>query len=87
MIVKIIDHKQKTRYVNAAYVKAIHEKGESKSQLEVSGWATRVTIDQPADQVAEIINAAMPSTIDAILAAEDERQQQAQAATTIAVIG
>ncbi len=87
MIVKIIDHKQKARYVNAAFIKSIQDKGASKCQVEVSGWATKITVNQPAEAVAEIVSAALPTNIDAILAAEEERQQQAQAATTVAVIG
>jgi hypothetical protein len=87
MIVKIIDHKQKARFVNASFIKAIHEKGPAKCQVEVSGWTTRITVDQPAEAVAEIVSAALPTNIDAILAAEEERQQQAQSAATIAVIG
>jgi len=87
MLVKIVDHKQKGRFVNAVYVKAVHEKGVGKCQIEVSGWASKLTVDSDADTVAQAINAAMPSPLDALLAAEDEQAQEQQAAATIAVIG
>jgi len=87
MLVRVIDHKQKGRFVNAAYVKAIHEKGTDKCQIEVSGWAAKITVEKDAGSVAEVINRAMPSSIDAILATEEENIHQQQAATTIAVIG
>lgn len=85
MLVKVIDHKGKERYINAAFVKSIAPKGE-QTEIEVSGWATKIKVDRPAEEVATIINAALPSNIDALLATEAEQQQQNEAAL-IAVIG
>ena len=88
MLVKVIDHKGKERYVNAAYIKSVTPKDENRTDIEVSGWATKIRVDQPAESVAQIINAAMPSNLDALLASETEQQNQAaQNAAIIAVIG
>lgn len=85
MLVKVIDHKGKERYINAAFVKSVAPKGE-QTEIEVSGWAVKIKVDRPAEEVATIINAALPSNIDALLATEAEQQQQNEAAL-IAVIG
>jgi hypothetical protein len=86
MLVKVIDHKGKERYINAAFIKSIAPKNETQAEIEVSGWATKVRVDQTADQVAAIVNAALPSNLDALLATEAEQQQQNETAL-IAVIG
>lgn len=86
MLVKVIDHKGKERYINAAFIKSIAPKNETQAEIEVSGWATKVRVDQTADQVAAIVNAALPSNLDALLATEAEQQQQNETAI-IAVIG
>jgi hypothetical protein len=85
MLVKVIDHKGKERYINAAFVKSIAPRGE-QTEIEVSGWAVKIKVDRPADEVATVINAALPSNIDALLATEAEQQQQNETAL-IAVIG
>lgn len=87
MLVEVNDHKGKRRFINAAFVKSVSEKGAGKCQIEVSGWATRVTVAAEAADVAAVLNRAMPSSIDAILASEEEQQQQQNTAATIAVIG
>lgn len=88
MLVKVIDHKGKERYINAAFIKSITPRNETQAEIEVSGWATKTRVNQPADQVAEIVNAALPSNLDALLATEAEVQQQQQSqAAIIAVIG
>ncbi|MEA5615410.1 hypothetical protein [Nodularia spumigena] len=86
MLVKVIDHKGKERYINAAFIKSIAPKNETQAEIEVSGWAMKVRVDQTADQVAAVINAALPSNLDALLATEAEQQQQNETAI-IAVIG
>jgi hypothetical protein len=86
MLVKVIDHKGKERYINAAFIKSITPKNETQAEIEVSGWAMKVRVDQTAEQVAAIINAALPSNLDALLATEAEQQQQNETAI-IAVIG
>ena len=86
MLVEIIDHKNKVRFINAGFVKAVHAKGMNKCQIEVSGWATKVTVNKPAQEVAPVINSAMPGSFDAMLAAEEERMQQ-QAAASAAAVG
>ncbi len=86
MLVKVIDHKGKERYINAAFIKSITPKNETQAEIEVSGWAMKVRVDQHPDQVAAIVNAALPSNLDALLATEAEQQQQNETAI-IAVIG
>lgn len=86
MLVKVIDHKGKERYINAAFIKSIAPKNETQAEIEVSGCAVKVRVDQTADQVAAIVNAALPSNLDALLATEAEQQQQNETAI-IAVIG
>ncbi len=87
MLVKVIDQKGKQRYINAAFIKSITAKNENQTEIEVSGWATKTRVNQSADQVAEIVNAALPSNLDALLATEAEVQQQQSQAAIIAVIG
>ncbi|RMH30901.1 MAG: hypothetical protein D6692_00970 [Planctomycetota bacterium] len=88
MLVKVIDHKGKERYINAAFVKSITPKDEIRTDIEVSGWAVKLRVEQPAETVAQVINAALPSAFDALLAAESEQQNDtAQNAAIIAVIG
>lgn len=86
MLVKVIDHKGKERYINAAFIKSITPKNDNQAEIEVSGWAMKVRVDQHPDQVAAIVNAALPSNLDALLATEAEQQQQNETAI-IAVIG
>jgi hypothetical protein len=87
MLVKVIDHKGKPRYVNAAFIKTITPKTDTQTEIEISGWAVKIKVDQPAEAVALIVNAALPGNLDSLLAAEDEQQQAAQNAVLIAVIG
>ncbi|MFK7760454.1 MAG: hypothetical protein AB8C13_10990 [Phycisphaerales bacterium] len=90
MMVKIIDTKGKERFVNAAYIKAVTPKGDDKADIDFGSWSGAVRVNQPAEQVAEVINAALPSSFDEILAATDTNSQgndTFQAASIIAVIG
>ena len=88
MLVKVIDHKGKERYINAAFVKSVTPKDDSRTDIEISGWAVKIRVEQPAETVAQIINAALPSAFDALLAAESDQQNEtAQNAAIIAVIG
>lgn len=88
MLVKIVDHKGKPRWINPIYIKSLIPKGDDATDIEVSGWATKVRVRQHADEVALAINAAMPDAAAYIAAQEDERaRQQAQTAATTAVIG
>jgi len=89
MLVKIIDHKGKQRYINAAFVKSLTAKGDAQTDIEVSGWAVKVRVDMTPDAVAEILNAAMPLSLDTVLAESEQEQQQQTGsnAATIAIIG
>lgn len=88
MLVKVIDHKGKERYINAAFIKSVTAKDELRTDIEVSGWNIKIRVEQPAETVAQTVNAALPSALDALLATEAEQQQQAaNNAAMIAVIG
>lgn len=87
MLVKVIDHKGKERFINAAFIKSVAAKGDEQTDIEVSGWAVKIRVNQPPDQVAAIVNAALPGNLDALLATEDEQTQTNNNAAIIAVIG
>lgn len=88
MLVKVIDYKGKERFINAAFVKAVHPKGSSECEIEVSGWHTKIRVKAEPERVAEVINGAMPD-LSALLApaAEEEQTQQTQQVAAIAAIG
>ena len=85
MFVKVIDAKGKERFINAVYVRSILPKGDDAADLEFGSMSTKIRVNQSAEEIAVVLNAAMPNSIDAILAAEDNTQT-AQA-IAIAVIG
>ena len=84
MLVKLVDTKGKDHYINAVYVKAILPKGFNQCAVEISGRSTRLRIKQPAETIAAIINAAMPNSLEAILAAEDQLHTDQMAAAAAA---
>ncbi|MFK7758349.1 MAG: hypothetical protein AB8C13_00200 [Phycisphaerales bacterium] len=86
---KIIDTKGKEYFVNAAYIKSVTPKGDDKADIDFGSW-NAIRVNQPAEQVAEVINAALPSSFDEILAATETNTQSndnSQTASIIAVIG
>ncbi|MFK7884691.1 MAG: hypothetical protein AB8F26_10975 [Phycisphaerales bacterium] len=87
MLIKVVDHKGKERFINAAFIKSVTPKNETQTEIEISGWAMKLKVDQPAETVAQIVNASLPGNFDALLAAESEEQAQNDAAVLIAVIG
>lgn len=86
MFVKIIDTKGKERFINAIYVRSIFPKGLNKSDIDFGSYGSRIRVNQSAEEVAAILNTAMPNSIEAILASEQSRQSN-QNAATIAAIG
>ncbi len=80
MLVKLVDYKGKDHYINAVYVKAIIPKGINKCAVEISGRSTRLTVSMNAGALADILNAAMPNSLEAILAAEDQNNTDQAAA-------
>ena len=87
MFVKIIDSKGKERFINAVYVRSVNPKGDDKAELEIGSMGTKIRVNQSAESIAEVLNMAMPNSIDAILATEEDSSQADQAAAIIAVIG
>ncbi len=87
MLVAFTDTRGKVHYINAVYVKTVQPKGEI-SLVQVSGHSTKLKIKMPAQQVVETLNAAMPTSLDAMLAVEDQIQaDQAAAAAAAAAAG
>ncbi|MFG0305042.1 MAG: hypothetical protein ACF8Q5_02370 [Phycisphaerales bacterium JB040] len=68
MLVKLVDHKGKPRYVNPMYVKSLEPKGEAQTAVEISGWAMKLRVNMSPDSVAELLNAGMPFGMEAIIA-------------------
>ena len=86
MLVALTDTRGKVHYINAVYVKSVQPKADI-SLVQVSGHASKLKIKMPAEQVVEILNAAMPSSLDAMLAAEDQMQADQAAAAAAAAAG
>jgi len=88
MLVKVIDHKGKEKYINAAFVKAIHPKGDSECEIELSGWHTKIRVKADPARAAEVINGAMPD-LSALLGpvTEEDQTQHDQQTAVIAAIG
>lgn len=88
MLVKLEDHKGKVRYINPIFVKTMLAKGEADTEIEISGWSTKLRVKQAMDDVALIINAAMPDAAAYLAAEESERQaKEAAQAAAASVIG
>ena len=56
MMIKVIDVKGKERYINAAYVRSVTPKGAEKCDIDFGQWSGAVRVNQPAEQVAEVLN-------------------------------
>ena len=76
MFVKIIDSKGKERFINAVYVRSVNPKGDDKAELEIGSMGTKIRVNQSAESIAEVLNMAMPNSIDAILATEEDIHKQ-----------
>lgn len=83
MLVGLTDTKGRVHYINAVYVKSVQSKG-GDSVIEISGRSTKLRVRMPAEEVVELLNSAMPSGIEAMLAAEDQLQADQQAAAAAA---
>ncbi|MEM1329364.1 MAG: hypothetical protein AAGG07_02255 [Planctomycetota bacterium] len=59
MLVKVTDIKGNDRWINAAYVRLIRWRS-NRTEIWVAGNTTAILIDRPLDEVAEVLNAAMP---------------------------
>jgi uncharacterized protein YlzI (FlbEa/FlbD family) len=87
MLVALTDLRGKMQYINAVYVKSVQPKGET-CIVEVSGRTSKLKVKMSAERVVEMVNAAMPNSIDAMLAVEDQIQaDQAAAAAAAAAAG
>jgi hypothetical protein len=87
MLVGLTDTKGRVHYINAMYVKSVQSKGQD-SLVEISGRSTKLRVKMQTEQVVELINSAMPSSIEAMLAVEDQIQaDQAAAAAATAAAG
>jgi len=86
MLIGLNDTKGRVQYINAVYVKSVQPKG-GDSVLEISGRSTKLRVRMPAEQVVELLNAAMPSSLEAMLAVEDQIQADQAAAAAAAAAG
>lgn len=86
MLVGLTDTKGRTHYINAVYVKSVQAKGLD-SIVEISGRSTKLKVKMPAEQLVELLNSAMPSGIEAMLAVEDQIQADQAAAAAAAAAG
>ena len=84
MLVRFDDTKGKPQFINAVYVKAILPKGPTQCLLEISGRSTKLKVNMTAETAAELVNAAMPNSLDAILAAEDQNHTDQMTAAAAA---
>lgn len=84
MLVGLTDTKGRVQYINAMYVKSVQSKGQD-SLVEISGRSTKLRVKMQAEQVVELLNSAMPSSIEAMLAVEDQIQADQAAAAAAAV--
>lgn len=58
MLIKVIDQKGKTIWVNPTYINGLREYRGGKCQFNVSGWGM-IVVNEPADDVAGSINLAL----------------------------
>ena len=86
MLVQFTDTRGKVHYINAVYVKSVQPKGDT-CVVEISGRASKLKVKLNAEQVVEIVNAAMPNSLDAMLAVEDQIQADQAAAAAAAAAG
>lgn len=83
MLVEFVNTRGKRRWINAAYVKTLNVKG-SKTEIYVSG-GSRFLVDQPAGEVAALLNTAMPTLGNMLAPIETDRAAQEAAAAAAAV--
>lgn len=86
MLVQFTDTRGKIHYINAVYVKSVQPKGDI-CVVEISGRTSKLKVKLNAEQVVEIVNAAMPNSLDAMLAVEDQIQADQAAAAAAAAAG
>jgi len=84
MLVRLEDTKGRAHFINAVYVKSVQPKGMGDCALEISGRSTKLRVRIPAEQVVDMLNAAMPTGLDSILAAEDQLNADRAAAAAAA---
>jgi len=58
MLIKVIDQKGKTIWVNPTYINGLRQYRGGKSQFNVSGWGM-IVVNEPPDDVAGSINLAL----------------------------
>lgn len=84
MLVKVVDHKGRERYINPAFIKSLSSKGDDECEIEVSGWMQALRVRQPMDDVAAVLNSV---DFGSLHLPSSEEADQASAASAAAVIG
>ena len=87
MLVKVIDHKGKTWWINPAFVRGLIDRGNVRTTIDVSGWPGYPKVDVPVDEVADLLNLASEHfAADPAAIAQSEEARQAQQAAALAAI-
>lgn len=92
MLIKVIDHKNKTWWVNPSYVRGLIDRGRGQTGIDVSGWSGHVRVNLPIDEVAGLVNLVLERMVGpngafiAEQAARTEEERQAQEAAVMAAV-
>lgn len=78
MLIKLTDRRGKVRWLNPIYVKSLLRKGDNDTEIDVSGIASNIRVPIAAEEVAAMIDAAMPdgAMMAAVAASEAEANEQ-----------
>lgn len=87
MLLKVIDHKDRERYINPTYIKSLSPKGDDECEIEISGWMQALRVRQPMDDVAAVLNSVHFATHHVPTSEEAQQAAATSAATVIGMIG
>lgn len=82
MLFKVRDIKGTERWINPIYIRLVRWR-RNKTELWISGNNMAIIVDRPLDEVANVINAAMP-IVDALPAESPDAAEQAAMLTLLA---
>ncbi|MEM9066326.1 MAG: hypothetical protein AAGB51_12640 [Planctomycetota bacterium] len=82
MLFKVTDIKGDTRWINPTYVRLIRER-KNRTEIWVAGNSVAIYVDRPLDEVANVINAALPLSEDLTLEGTSPSPDETAALLTI----
>lgn len=82
MLFKVRDIKGNDRWINPIYIRLVRWR-RNKTELWISGNNVAIIVDRPLDEVANVVNAAMP-IVDALPAESPEAADQTAMLTMLA---